>query len=80
MPISIGSINIGKDIDTKKRDISNPKSPICGCMKANIPVPGISIGFWEPVRLVDITRTPYCLTNLGGVQVGFDPCIIMFIL
>ena len=33
-------------------------------------MPGISVGFWEPVRLVDITRTPYCMTNLGGLQLG----------
>ncbi len=37
-----------------------------------IPIPGVSIGFWEPVRLVDITRTPYCMVNLGGVSLGSD--------
>lgn len=74
MPISVGSlINIGKGETPKKRDTSNPTSPICMCVKANIPVPGVSIGFWEPVRLVDITRTPYCMTNLGGVALGSDP-------
>lgn len=74
MPISVGSlINIGKGETPKKRDTSNPTSPICMCVKANIPVPGVSIGFWEPVRLVDVTRTPYCMTNLGGVALGSDP-------
>lgn len=29
-----------------------------------------TVGFWEPVRLVDITRTPFCMTNLGGIQMG----------
>jgi len=70
MPISIGGFNIGKGQAPKKRDSKNPTSPLCGCSKNNIPIPGISIGFWEPARLVDVTRTPFCLTNLGGLQVA----------
>jgi conjugal transfer pilus assembly protein TraU len=78
LPISIGTpptgIEIGKGSPPKKRDTKNPKSPICICSKGTppIPIPGISIGFWEPVRLADITRTPYCMVNLGGVSLGSD--------
>lgn len=73
MPISIGKlINIGGSSKPgrapKKRDTQNPSSPLCLCTKNNIPVPGLSIGFWEPLRLVDITRTPYCMVNLGGIE------------
>lgn len=72
MPISIGGISIGKGSTPKKRDRANPKSPLCMCTKKNIPIPGVSIGFWEPVRLVDVTRTPYCMVNLGGLELGSD--------
>lgn len=72
MPISIGGFNIGNGQSPKKRDTKNPASPLCLCTKENIPVPGISIGFWEPVRLVDVTRTPFCMVNLGGVSLGQD--------
>ncbi len=72
LPISIGGLSIGKGGTPKKRDSKNPASPLCACVKANIPIPGISIGFWEPARLVDITRTPYCMTNLGGISLGTD--------
>ena len=78
LPISIGTpqagVEIGKGSSPKKRDTRNPKSPVCICSKGTppIPIPGISIGFWEPVRLVDITRTPYCMVNLGGVMLGSD--------
>lgn len=74
MPISIGGMAIGKGGAPKKRDTKNPASPVCMCTKGTppLPVPGVSIGFWEPVRLVDITRTPYCMTNLGGVSIGSD--------
>ena len=74
MPISIGGIHIGKGGTPKKRDTKNPKNPVCLCSKGTppIPIPGLSIGFWEPVRLVDITRTPYCMVNLGGLSIGSD--------
>ena len=72
LPISIGSFNIGKGLTPKKRDIKNPSSPLCICNKKGLPIPGISIGFWEPARIVDITRSPYCMVNLGGVSLGSD--------
>ena len=48
-------------------DTPNPRQLICTCTK---PVPriGVPISFWEPARLVDVTRTPYCLVNMGGLQ------------
>lgn len=73
MPISIGNLGIGENrINPKQRDIKNPESAFCSCTKGTPPVliPGLAIGFWEPVRLVDVTRTPYCMTNLGGFQLG----------
>jgi len=75
LPISIGQMSFGTGGSPKKRDIKNPNSPVCACSKLGqpVPIPGISIGFWEPVRLVDITRTPYCLVNLGGIAISSDP-------
>ena len=70
MPISVGGLNIGKGKSPKKRDTKNPKLPLCICSKGNIPIPGISIGFWEPVRLVDVTRSQYCMVNMGGIELG----------
>jgi conjugal transfer pilus assembly protein TraU len=75
MPISIGSLQIGKGAMPAKRDTRNPTSPLCACSKGNIavPIPGITIGFWEPVRMVDVTRTPYCMVNLGLKLGGNNP-------
>lgn len=70
LPISIGGFSLGKGIAPAKRDRANPKSPVCLCNKAGIPVPGITLGFWEPARMVDITRTPYCMVGLGGLQLS----------
>jgi conjugal transfer pilus assembly protein TraU len=63
-PLSIGSASVVK---SSQPDTDNPKSPICYC---GTPVPrlGLAIGFWEPIALVDVTRHPFCMVNLGGLQ------------
>jgi conjugal transfer pilus assembly protein TraU len=65
-PLSIGSATLLAD---GQDDIDNPSSPVCTC--SNPPRIGVSIGFWEPVRLVDVTRTPFCMVGLGGI--ALDP-------
>lgn len=53
-----------------REDTSNPSSPLCLCPRPPLPVPipGIPVSFWEPVRLADVTRTPYCLVSMGGIK------------
>jgi conjugal transfer pilus assembly protein TraU len=55
---------------SNREDISNSSRIPCVCSRNGIPVPGIPIGFWEPARLVDVTRTPFCMVNLGGLQLS----------
>lgn len=66
-PISIGSTKLksGSNGDTE-----NPVSPVCTC-PTPFPRVGIAAGFWEPVRLVDVTKRPFCFVNLGGMEI--DP-------
>lgn len=65
-PLSIGgaTVHSGKNPDTP-----NPPSPICSC-STPFPRVGISLGFWEPVRLADVTRKPFCFVSLGGVEMN----------
>lgn len=65
-PLTIGSIPI---VNEGPPDTDNPSSPLCYC--SNPPRLGVAIGFWEPVRLVDVTRTPFCMVGLGGLHL--DP-------
>ena len=67
-PISIGPISIGSASGAP--DTPNPSSPICLC-GSPIPRIGISLGVWEPARLMDVTRVPWCFPNLGGLTI--DP-------
>ncbi|MBE0624212.1 MAG: TraU family protein, partial [Burkholderiales bacterium] len=61
-PLTIGAASL---LSGGQVDIGNPSTPICYCN--NPPRIGVSIGFWEPVRLVDVTRTPFCMVGLGGI-------------
>ncbi len=76
LPITIGGSKVGIKIPgkgVKGRDTKNPSTPVCMCMKKGIPTPGVPIAFWEPTRLIEITRTPYCMVGLGGISFGSDP-------
>lgn len=67
-PMTLGPVAISEG----REDTTNPSFPLCFCKRLPnpVPMPGIPVGFWEPVRLVDVTRTPYCLVNIGGLKLG----------
>lgn len=60
-PISIGSLT---PASSKLPDTKNPNSPVCVC-PGMPPRPGLAIGYWEPIALVDVTRKPFCLVGLN---------------
>lgn len=64
-PITIGGMKI---MDKGKEDTPNPRKIICTCPKTPVPQVGVPVSFWEPIRVVETTRTPWCLMTLGGVQ------------
>lgn len=67
-PITIGSTTV---VSGENPDTENRTSPVCSCSDP-VPRVGLSIGFWEPIRLVDVTRTPFCFVNLGGKKMDLD--------
>lgn len=66
-PITIGSMPV---YSNGNPDTPNPGNPICYCQEGPYPRIGITIGYWEPTRLVDVTRHPYCFVNLGGAIIN----------
>lgn len=74
-PLSVGALEIWPNWNDLP-DTKNPASPLCACSEP-IPRIGLSVGFWEPVRLIDVTYKPWCFVNLGGVSLdpGFDTSI-----
>ncbi|NWP05733.1 conjugal transfer protein, partial [Escherichia coli] len=65
-PLSVGGLKIWP---SGRPDTANPASPICAC-GSPIPRIGISVGFWEPARLADVTMKPWCFPNLGGIRIA----------
>ncbi|HCN8594911.1 TPA: conjugal transfer protein TraH [Escherichia coli] len=64
-PLSLGSIKVSQG---KVPDTANPSMPIQIC-----PAPpplfrriGLAIGYWEPMALTDVTRSPGCMV-IGGL-------------
>ncbi|AVX06014.1 protein TraU (plasmid) [Maritalea myrionectae] len=60
-PISIG----GLSMFTNRPDTQNQAFPFCMCWKGALPYIGLSIGLWEPARLVDVANEPGCFVNIG---------------
>ncbi len=70
-PLRIAGAEIGKGSVPDPKSLS-VKKPLCFCKRPPlpVPVPGIPVSFWEPARLIDVTRTPFCMVNMGGVSLG----------
>jgi len=61
-PISVGALSIG--IGPSRPDTPNQAFPLCLCPGLP-PRIGLSIGIWEPARLVDVANETGCFVNLG---------------
>ena len=68
-PITIGAIPV---VQGARADTVNPPSPVCICPGkiAGLPQIGMTIGLWEGIRLIDVTKSPFCFVNLGGIELG----------
>jgi conjugal transfer pilus assembly protein TraU len=49
-------------------------STLCFCDgPLGIPSFGFHVGFWNPLKLVEVVRQPFCSPVLGGTAFGFNP-------
>jgi conjugal transfer pilus assembly protein TraU len=61
----------GVNVTPGKGEPNVAKDPFCFC-KGLPPKVGVPISFWEPARLVDVTRHAYKLMAFGGIKVGTE--------
>lgn len=66
-PVTIGNVPVAKG---RQPDTPNPGMPIQFCPMGILYRVGLAIGYWEPVALTDVTRSPYCMVNLGGFNIN----------
>src|ERR1700722_18827245 len=64
-PITLSGINVLPGT----QDLSHYNTRTCACA-GTPPKIGIPLTFWEPMRMVDVTRHAYKLIGLGGMSVG----------
>jgi conjugal transfer pilus assembly protein TraU len=72
-PIELGNMKLLDGSPTLLPEVSKkdlPQSALCACPGLP-PKVGISFSFWEPLRLVEVVRHPFCFTSLGGLHI--DP-------
>ena len=60
-PISVG----GLSLFNARPDTPNQTFPLCLCWEGVVPRVGLSIGLWEPARLVDVANEAGCFVNMG---------------
>lgn len=63
-PMTVAGVNVTPGY----KDFKNHNDIICHCKKP--PKPGIPLTFWEPNKLVDVTKEAYKLVGLGGISLG----------
>ncbi len=62
-PITIGHNEV---VAGELPDTPNPESPVCLCPSDKVGMQvGLSLGFWEPFALADVTPNPWCMVNMG---------------
>lgn len=59
----------GMDSEDVKDNGFDFSKTVCFCY-GQPPRPGIPLSFWEPTKLIDVTKEAYKLVGLGGVKIG----------
>jgi conjugal transfer pilus assembly protein TraU len=62
-PWKIGGVPIG---ESGEDALTDGGVPFCLCGLTT----GVKTSFWEPARIAEVVRTPYCFMSLGGIQPG----------
>ena len=66
-PVTIGNVAVASG---SQPDTAKPSSPIQICAMGVFYRIVMGMGYWEPMALADVTRSPYCMVNLGGFNLG----------
>lgn len=68
-PVEIAGVEIKGPSD----EIGNPDnihSVVCICNREGKFVVGITVSYWEPARIIETTKTPWCFPTLGGIKLS----------
>lgn len=63
-PIRLGG-KVTLNMEQQEDNETTPDDWFCACEKPTRA--GVTVSFWEPTHLVEVTRTPFCMVSLGGI-------------
>jgi conjugal transfer pilus assembly protein TraU len=71
-PIILGGVALGGSTDDAPSGRARPSIPfLCICEDGPLGISlGVPLGFWEPARLIEEVRLPYCSPTLGGIRMN----------
>ncbi len=71
-PIYIGAMPVATMGQVDSGASNGYPTPVCVCPKATFPWfrVGIGVTFWEPARIAEAVREPWCSPMLGGISLG----------
>jgi len=67
-PIELAGVKIKGPADLDNPDTIN--SIVCACKKGAKLTLGLTVSYWEPSRIIETTKTPWCLPTLGGLKLS----------
>ena len=67
-PLTVGSNRLGTTGIAP--DVVTDADSLCACTTNGNVTMGLNIGFWEPIRTIEIVREPFCFPSLGGAKLN----------
>lgn len=65
-PVSIGGVPLSTN---GQEDYDTGASVACACATTTGVRVGLNMSFWEPVRIAEVVRHPYCFPSLNGLTI-----------
>ena len=62
-PISIGSV---VELGGNSKYSHGKGSPVCTCARVGVPMVGVKVSMWEPARIIDTVKDPFCMVPFGN--------------
>lgn len=71
-PIKVAGISLFGGGDDAPSDAAS--NPVCACggdlTKGRLPRVGFTLGLWQPARIIEVVRRPYCFPAMFGTQMA----------
>jgi len=68
------NLNFGLSESGDGKPEGSASQALCACKSNNsiIPTVGATLGYWQPARIIEVVRKPYCHPSLGGIDIDLS--------